>query len=152
MECRDVENLWEDWLGRGGSPLLERHLRECPRCRELASELARTSDWLSLLAQPPPEPGPAFWGRLRQRLQEREKGADIWTALGWAGARAAVALALLVLLLVVVVSRELPRSEVAEFDAPQIYLEDSPGSVPVTNGLSRDQVVLTLVAQTERSR
>ncbi|HSC77856.1 MAG TPA: hypothetical protein VLB32_04775 [Candidatus Acidoferrales bacterium] len=154
MKCTELEAHWEDWREGKAPAALEEHLRECAHCRELAAELARTSSWLALLQQEPPEASPAFWPRLREQIEERERGRDFWAALGWAAGRAALGLTVLVLALTVGMVWEITRAEVAEFDGPQVYLQDAPGAVPLpTNGrLDRDQVVLTLVLQAEAQR
>ncbi len=154
MKCRDFEAYWEERLKGQVTGALEEHLRECPRCRELAGELARTSGWLALVQQEPPEASPAFWPRLRESIEERERGRDFWAALGWAAGRAALALAVLVVTLTVGMVWQITHAEVAEFDGPQVYLQEAPGSVPLpTNGrLNRDQVVQTLVLQAEAKR
>ena len=154
MKCTDFEAYWEDRLKGEAPAALEQHLRECAHCRELAGELARTAGWLALLKQEPPEPNPAFWIQLKEKLEERERGRDFWAALGWAAGRAALALTVLVLTLAVGMVWQITHAEVAEFDGPQVYLQESPGSVPLpTNGrLNRDQVVLTLVAEAEPKR
>lgn len=153
MKCREVEQLWEEWLSGGSVPLLEQHFRECAGCRELAAELARTPAWLALLREEPREPGPAFWIGLQERLEETRFRWDFWTTLGWAASRAAVVLAVLVLLFAVAVLQAPPEPAMAEFDAPPIYVETAAGNVPVANGqLNRDQVMLTLVAQVEPPR
>ena len=147
MKCSDFETYWEERLSGESAAALEEHLRECAHCRELAAELARTSNWLALLRQEPPEASPAFWPRLRERIEERERGRDFWTSLVWAASRASLALAILVMALAVGVVWQAAHTEVAEFDSPQVYLQEAPGSVPLpTNGrLNRDQVVQTLV-------
>jgi len=154
MKCTDLEAYWEDRLSGGNAAALEEHLRECADCRELAGELARAAGWLALLRQEPPEASPTFWPRLQEKIEERERGRDFWAALSWAAGRAAVALAVLVLTLTVGMVWQITHAEVAEFDGPQVYLQESPGSVPLpTNGrLNRDQVVLTLVVQAEPKR
>jgi len=154
MKCSDFETNWEERLSGEKAAALEDHLRECPHCRELAGELARTSGWLALVQQEPPEASPAFWPRLKVRIEERERGRDFWAALGWAAGRAALALAVLVVTLTVGMFWQITHTEVAEFDGPQVYLQESPGSVPLpTNGrLNRDQVVQTLVLQAEAKR
>ncbi|MBI2955916.1 MAG: hypothetical protein HYY26_01255 [Acidobacteria bacterium] len=153
MKCSRLKAQWEEWLEGRGPAELEEHLRECPRCRELSAELRPTSSWVAALREEPAEPGPAFWARLRERLEESERGLEFWPALGWAARRMAVGLAVVVLLLTVGLLKEAAESSEAEFDAPQAYLEVPPGGVPVGNGaLSRDEVMLTLVAQVEPSR
>ena len=154
MKCSELEPYWEDWLSGFGPPAVDRHIRECAECRALAEELVRMPAWLAQARLATPEASAGFWPRLRERIEAREAAGDFWASLGWASARAAVALAVLVLLLGAVLLQQSSQSAVAEFDGPQVYLEDSPGSVPLpTNGrLSRDQVVLTLVAQQEQPR
>lgn len=150
MTCKQVEKYWEEWLAGSAAPEFGRHLETCPRCRQQAAELARTSDWLALLQREPPEPGPAFWAQLRQRLEEGDSAAEFWTTLGWVAARTALALGFLVMLLGLAVMIELPRPAMAEFDAPQAYVAAGTAAIPVAEGRpNRDQVVLTLVAYTE---
>ena len=55
MKCGKTARLWEDWLSGNAPPELERHLAECPRCREQAQALQKTSAWLTLLEQESPE-------------------------------------------------------------------------------------------------
>ena len=151
MKCDELEKYGEEWLSGTTSPELDQHLEECPRCRQQAADLARTSRWLPLLRREPPEPGPAFWTRLRQRLEESERGADFWEALSWVASRAALELAAVVLLLGLGMLFESPAPAGADFEAPQTYGDDVATGIPVSNvPLNRDQVVLTLVAQTER--
>ncbi|MGH9789448.1 MAG: anti-sigma factor family protein [Candidatus Acidiferrales bacterium] len=154
MKCSELEPYWEDWLSGFAPPAVDRHLRECAECRALAEELARMPAWLAHARVEGAQPSPAFWTRLREQIEAREAKGDFWASLAWASARAAVALAVLVLLLAAALLQQSSQSAVAEFDGPQVYLEDSPGSVPLpVNGrLSRDQVVLTLVAQQEQAR
>lgn len=152
MICSQVEKHWEEWLSGKSLPELERHLEGCPRCRQQADELVRTSAWVGLLEQEPGVPGPAFWVRLRQRLEEGERVADPWEALGWMGARAALVLGVILLLVTLGVWLRAPATApaVADYDARQTNLDDRPIIVPVGySELERDQVVLTLVAQTE---
>ena len=154
MNCTDLEAYWEDWRDGEAPAAFEKHLRDCPHCRELAEELARTRRWLALLQQEPPEPHPAFWIHLKEKLEEPERGRDFWASLVWVASRASLALAVLVMAVAVGVVWQTAHTEVAEFDGPQVYLQETPGSVPLpTNGrLNRDQVVLTLVAQAEPKR
>jgi hypothetical protein len=154
MKCTELEPYWEDWLSGFAPAAVERHLRQCAECRALAEELARQPAWLAQARLETPEASAAFWPRLRDAIGGREATGDFWSALAWASARAAVALAVLVLLLTAVLLQQSTQPAVAEFDGPQVYLEESPGSVPLpVNGrLSRDQVVLTLVAQQEQPR
>ena len=154
MKCSELEPYWEDWLSGFAPPAVDRHIRQCEECRALADELTRMPAWLAHARLEMTEPSPAFWPRLREQIEASEAKTDFWAALGWASARAAVALAVLVLLLGAVLLQQSSQSAVAEFDGPQVYLEETPGAVPLpTNGrLSRDQVVLTLVAQQEESR
>lgn len=149
MKCSELEKHWEEWLEGAVPAEVEHHLRECPRCRERAAELAQTSAWLGLLPQPPHEPGPAFWARLKQRLEESEQEADFWQGLTWVSSRVALALGALVLLLAAWVLQAPPQPAVAEFDAPQTYLQAAAALPPGNAQLNRDQVVLTLVAQRE---
>ncbi len=153
MTCKEVEREWEQWLDGRASAHVRQHLDTCPRCRRQAAELARTSDWMKLLQQPVPAPGPAFWARLRKRLGEEDTTADFWSALGWVAARAALALSLIVLLLGLGVMLEpeprSPRPVVAEFDAPHSYVEDGSALVAAGSQPDRDRVVMTLVAYTE---
>lgn len=152
MKCSELEQHFEQWLGGSEAPALAEHLRQCPRCRQLAEELSRTSGWLSALSLEPPEPGPAFWPRLRERLEVADRGADSWTSLVWLARRTAPVLTALALVLALwVLSRPAPPE--IPFDAPQAYLEDSTLPGPGANGqLDRDQVLLTLVAQKEVQR
>lgn len=152
MRCGELERFWEDWLSGNAPAEVDQHLKSCPRCCALANGLTQTSRWLALLRQEPPEPSAAFWARLRQRLEETERHADFWTALTVAAGRAAVALAVLVLLLTVWIMRQPSEPAVAEFDTPQIYLEETAGLPVGSQQLTRDGVVLTLVAQTEPQR
>ncbi|MCI0404306.1 MAG: hypothetical protein L0212_12445 [Acidobacteria bacterium] len=154
MKCSELEPYWEDWLSGFAPPAVDRHIRQCPECRALADELAGQPAWLAQARLETPQAGPAFWPRLRESIEAREASGDFWAALAQASARAAVALAVLVLLLAVVLLQQSPQPAVAEFDGPQVYLEDTPGAVPLpANGrLNRDQVVLTLVAQQEQPR
>lgn len=152
MKCSEMERYFEDWLEKAAPPAVEEHLRQCARCRELAEELSRTSAWLSVLSEEPGEPSPAFWARLRGRLEEADRGADFWTSLAGLSRRTVAVLTALALVLALwVLSR--PEPPVTAFDAPQAYLDDSALPGPGGNGqLDRDQVVLTLVAQREAQR
>jgi hypothetical protein len=154
MTCTELERYWEDWLSGFAPPEVERHIRQCAECRALAEELARQPAWLAQARLEMPEASAAFWPRLREAIEASEARSDFWGALAWASARAAVALAMLVLLLTGIVLQQSSQTAVAEFDGPQVYLEDPPGAVPLpVNGrLSRDQVVLTLVSQQEPDR
>jgi len=154
MKCSELEPYWEDWLSGFAPPAVEHHIRQCAECRALADELARMPAWLAQARLEAPEASAAFWPRLREAIEARESQSDFWAALAWASGRTAVALAVLVLLLAAALLQQSSQTAVAEFDGPQVYLEDSPGSVPLpVNGrLSRDQVVLTLVAKTEQGR
>lgn len=150
MSCRQFEEHWEEWLRGTPPPELTRHLEACAACRRQAEELKQSSAWLAALRVETPPPGPAFWARLRERLEAPGAAADFWEGLSWAAARAAWALAVLVLLLGLGVLLE--PAPTAEFDQPLGYLEESSG-VAVANGqLDRDQVVLTLVAYQEPQR
>ncbi len=150
MRCRDVEQHWEDWLAGEAAPAFLEHLRECSRCRALAEELAPTAQWVPTLRLEPPEPGPAFWARLRERLEESERGADFWATLTWVAGRAAVALAVLFFLLAFLTFGEPGESSaVAAFDAPQAYIEEGDLPSGVNGPLDQDQVLLTLVSQPE---
>ncbi|MFQ5777458.1 MAG: anti-sigma factor family protein [Terriglobia bacterium] len=155
MRCVELEGQWEEWLAGGAPAEVEQHLRECARCRELAESLARTPGWLSVLTQPPPEPSPAFWPRLRERLEGADSGSDFWAALAWAAGRAALTLAVLVFLLALWVTQVVPervQPAVAEFDAPQTYLEEA-AIVPAGDPQAyRNQVILTLVTYSEPAR
>ncbi len=154
MTCKETANYFEEWRSGSASAGFEEHLRECAACRELAEELGRTAGWLEAARLEATEPGPAFWSRLGARLEEVDRRADFWAALGWAASRATVVLAAVVLLLTVWVWREgSPSNGQVAFDAPQSYLEDS--SLPGTGAgrqLNRDEVLLTLVAQQEPQR
>ena len=152
MKCSELEKHWEEWLAETAPADVEQHLRECPDCRELATELTQTSAWVGLLLQPPHEPGPAFWVRLKERLEEGERDADFWATLGWASSRMVLALAVVVLLVTAWILEAAPRPAVAEFDAPQTYVQAAAVVPPANGQLNRDQVVLTLVAQREPQR
>lgn len=152
MSCAEFEKQWEEWLNGAASPEMERHLEVCNRCRNLAAELPRTSQWVAALREEPREPEPAFWARLEEQLGESQRDADFWAALGWASSRVVLALAVLAFLLAAWLMQAPPRPAVAEFDAPQTYVSAA-GAVSVQNGqLNRDQVVLTLVAYREPQR
>ena len=154
MTCKEMELNSEEWRSGTAPAGFEEHLRKCAACRELAQELGRTAAWLQAAWLEAPEPGPAFWPRLRARLEEADRRGDFWAALGWAAGRAAVILSAVVLILTVWVWREsAPSNGQVAFDAPQSYLEDS--SLPGTGAgrqLNRDEVLLTLVAQQEPQR
>ena len=153
MKCSKAERLWEDWLGGNAPPELERHLAECPRCREQAQALQKTSAWLALLEQESPELSPSFWPRLW--LQESEAQADFWAALAAVArpATAALSLALLLLLLTVWVLPQGAEPATAVVGDPQPYWEEVAGADSPGNGEpNRDQVVLTLVSYSEASR
>lgn len=150
MRCQEAERLWEEWLGGARLPELERHLESCSACRQQAAELARTAGWVRLLHEETPSPGPAFWARLRRRLEEEERAVEFGDALAWAAARVVLALAALVFLLgLTLLTVSSPAPAVADFDAPQTYLDESTGTALANGQLDRDQVVLTLVAYTE---
>lgn len=152
MKCREIERYFEDWLGQAAPPAVEEHLRQCPRCRALAEGLSRTSAWLSVLSQEPVEPSPAFWARLRARLEEADRRGDFWASLVWLSSRSAAILTALALILALWVL-SWPAPPATPFDAPQAYLESSTLPGPDGNGqLDRDQVLLTLVAQREAQR
>ena len=153
MKCSKAERLWEDWLGGNAPPELERHLAECPRCREQAQALQKTSAWLALLEQESPELSLYFWPRLW--LQESEAQADFWAALA-AVARPATAALSLALLLFLLALWGLPQGAepaTAVVGDPQPYWEEVAGADSPGNGEpNRDQVVLTLVSYSEASR
>jgi len=148
MRCKELEQYWEEWL-RGSAPAeLAEHLERCPACRQLTAELERTAAWLASLGEEPALPGPAFWARLRQRLEAEERAGDLWASLNWVAARAALALAVLAFFLTLGVLLE-PPAAVADFDTPQGYLAETTGVAGANGQLNRDQVVLTLVAYQE---
>lgn len=149
MTCKQVESYWEHWLAGDVTSELVRHLEACPRCRQQARELARASGWVRLLKQEPPQPGPAFWARLRHRLEESERAEEFWSELSWVAARAVLSLVALVFLLGLGLLFQSAAPRLTEFDSPPGYLDETTG-VATTNGqLNRDQVVLTLVAYRE---
>ncbi len=154
MTCKETANYFEEWRSGTAPAGFEEHLRECAACRELAAELVRAAAWLEAARLETPEPGPSFWPRLEARLEEADRRADFWAALGWAASRTAVALAAVALILTLWVWRESsPSTQQVAFDAPQVYLGDS--SLPGTGAnrqLNRDEVLLTLVAQQEPQR
>jgi hypothetical protein len=153
MKCEDLGLLWEERGQPGAAAELEQHLRACAGCRERAAELEPTSHWLLLLTQEAPAASNAFWPRLREQLEAADRRRDFSAVLVAFAQRAAAVLAAVVLLLTVGVLQESAESGVAEFDAPQTYLGDVPGSPGPANGqLDRDQVVLTLVARAETPR
>jgi len=150
MRCKDFQQHLEDWLAGEATPEFLQHLRECTRCRALAENVAPTGRWVSALRLQAPEPGPAFWPRLREQLEASERRADFWATLGWVAGRTAWVLTVVLLLFAFWVLREPAEpSTAAAFDAPQNYVEDST-LPPVGNGqLDRSQVLLTLVSQPE---
>jgi len=150
MRCKDIEQHWEAWLAGEALPAFVQHLRECSHCRALAEELTPTARWVSALRLEPPEPGPAFWARLQERLEESRRPLDFWATLASVAGRTAWALAVLLLLFAFwVLGEPAEPSTAAAFDAPRNYVDD--GMLPpVANGrLDRDQVLLTLVSQSE---
>lgn len=150
MKCDQLETHWEAWLEGTAPAELEQHLRECPRCRQVAGELRRTTTWVGLLLKPPHEPGPAFWARLEERLAASDRDANFWATLSWAASRMVLALALLVLLVTAwMVATPSRQVGVAEIDLPPSEVQAAAVIPPAEGTLNRDQVVLTLVAQKE---
>lgn len=153
MNCSEVERFWEDWLEGSAPPELEHHLAECPRCHQQAEALKKTSAWLALLEQEPPEFSPSFWPRLW--LKKNEAQADFWAVLAAVArpAAAALSLALLLVLLTVWVLPQSTEPTTAVLVEPQPYWVEVAGANNLGNGEpNRDQVVLTLVSYSEASR
>ena len=144
MRCAEVEKHLEDWLDeKQGPPELVAHLAECRRCGQLAAELGRLGGWLDLLRQEPPTLDPAFWVRLRQRVEAaRQRQEAFWAAFNALAQRTALGLAVLLVVLSLLNLRQPPLS-IAD-------LEPAQETFIIANGeITRDQVVLSLVAETE---
>jgi len=77
MTCRQNENLLsrerDGMLGEAERTQLERHLAECPSCREARATLAAAADaWRRHTAQVAVPDAAGEWHRLRPRLQDAE--------------------------------------------------------------------------------
>lgn len=82
MDCRETQTLLTAFhdgeLPAADRARVEEHLRGCPECVALLSDLARADQ-----AARVPDPGPAYWNRFNARVMDRvERKAD--------GTRAAV--------------------------------------------------------------
>jgi len=145
MRCAEVKKHLEDWLaGKQSPPELVTHLAECRHCKQLASEFGRLRGWLELLRQEPPTLAPAFWVRLRQRLEAAQQRQEaFWAAFNALAQRAALGLAVLLLVVSLLSLRQPPPLSIAG-------LEPAQDSFVVANGeITRDQVLLSLVTEME---
>jgi predicted anti-sigma-YlaC factor YlaD len=82
MNCRQAERhllrSMDHAPDEAGRRALDLHLRDCPRCRELAADYAVLRDGLHGLPQGSPKP--YFWERLKARLDapERPEPSAVW--------------------------------------------------------------------------
>jgi len=105
--CSEYEAIIEDYLSGQlpGAELkkLEGHLPRCPGCSAALERASLATRWLRL-AEPSPEPGPAFaritMARIRQEVAASEQSKGFWqpfVALAWRfAATVTVVLALMV--------------------------------------------------------
>jgi hypothetical protein len=82
MNCRVVRELSSEYLDRRLPSveviLLERHLRDCPTCRQEVEALRRTITWIASLGELTAPPG--FLGRVYENIEKRERASHPW---GW---------------------------------------------------------------------
>jgi hypothetical protein len=76
MDCRETQSLLTAFhdgeLPAADRARVEAHLRGCPECGALLTDLARADQAAGV-----PDPGPAYWKRFNARVMERvERGAD----------------------------------------------------------------------------
>lgn len=147
MNCEQVKNRLQE-SSAGNLPAdLEAHLTECVSCSEEAEALTKSSAWLALLQQEPPQLSAGFWVRY---WESRGRVPDFWTTLTVLAQRLSIGLAfaLVALLFGLQFFASPQEPTVAELDQPVPYWTasdaDSNGSVS-----GREQVVLTLVGRTE---
>lgn len=151
MNCHEAETHYEDWRESRAPHEVANHIKGCETCQAALAGFDRTSAWMELLRREPPQLSPGFW----VRFWEKQGGGvgDFWEVLAVLGRRAAVGLAVLVLLLAVSFpwgGQQSGEVERAVIDAPQPYWAQFGGQENGNgNGPNREQVVLTLVAQTE---
>lgn len=150
MKCRQFERHEEDWQADRAPEAFARHLEQCADCRQQAETLERSAAWMELLRQEPPQLSPAFWVQFWER--EAASAGAFWQTLIVMSRRAVLALALALFLLFagVLWTTEPEEPAVAGFDSHQPYWVEVSGQTNGGgNGPNREQVVLTLVAQSE---
>jgi anti-sigma factor RsiW len=85
MKCGTAERWIVESLDRSldaaRREALDRHCRDCPRCRRTRSEHELLRGRLRTL--PPAEPRPYFWERLRTRLDAEERPAGLLDWQKW---------------------------------------------------------------------
>lgn len=145
MRCAEVEKHLEDWLDGKESPReLVTHLAECRRCRWLAAGFGSVRTWVKLLRQEPPTLDPAFWTRLRQRVEAASQPQEaLWAAFNTLAQRTAIGLAVLLLVLSLLGLRQPRPLSITELEPVQENLLAGNGE------MTRDQVLLSLAAETE---
>lgn len=145
MRCAEVEKHIEDWLDGKESPReLVTHLAGCRRCRWLAAEFSSVRTWVRLLRQEPPTLDPAFWARLRQRVEAASQHQEaLWAAFNTLAQRTAIGLAVLLLVLSLLGLRQPRPLSITELEPVQENLLAGNGE------MTRDQVLLSLAAETE---
>jgi len=145
MRCTEVEKHLEEWLERKESlPELATHVAECHRCWQLATGFGNVQTWLNLLRQEPPTLDPAFWVRLRQRIEAASQRQEVfWAAFNTLAQRTAVGLAVLLLLLSLFGLRQPQPLSITELEPVQEDLLAANGE------MTRDQVLLSLAGETE---
>ena len=150
MNCHEAETYYEDWQEDRAPSEAAGHIEGCETCQTALAGFNRTSAWMELLRREPPQLSPGFWVKFWEK--QAVGVGDFWEVLALLGRRAAVGLAVLILLLAVSFQWGQPSSESerAVIDAPQPYWAQFDGQESGNgNGPNREQVVLTLVAQTE---
>lgn len=77
MICRDFERRLEDWvdgrLASADGAACDRHLAECPRCRELAALAGGPDRGASRVPEPPPDLAPEILARTSGAACERAR-------------------------------------------------------------------------------
>jgi predicted anti-sigma-YlaC factor YlaD len=150
MRCGQLESLLLEGLADKPSPEVEEHLAGCARCRAQREALARSSRWLELLRQEPPELSRTFWIQLRERLESSDAPTAFWVRLVTAGRLATLAVAVAVLLVALGVIHHRAEPSWAELEAPPTTWEElAAGGSSINGGPSPDQVMLTLVSPAE---
>jgi hypothetical protein len=150
MNCHEAEAHYEDWLEDRAPSEAADHIKGCESCQSALAGFDRASAWMALLQKEPPQLSPGFWVRFWEK--QAANVGDFWEVLAVLGRRAAVGLAVLILVLAVSFQwvQQTGEAERAVIDAPQPYWAQFDGQENGNgNGPNREQVVLTLVAQTE---
>ena len=147
MNCEQVKDRLKE-LSAGNLPAdLQAHLTGCVSCSEEAEALAKSSAWLALMRQEPPQLSAGFWVRY---WEGRGRVPDFWATLTILAQRLSIGLAfVLVVLFFGLQFYAVPQEPaLAGLDQPvphwTVSDAESNGSVS-----DREQVVLTLVGRTE---